>query len=181
MNRIVKKLEKISVGKEVINVTHIESGIIHLEAIKSYGDVEIKLLFNINFSEEIKYTSTTLVNGVGVSTSFLGDTFDLREHTKTMNAGICAIQTKNARKWVGKIYPLVNSQLEDVISEIDKEVAADQEELESEAIAQENEDFQEELELEELEETLEEEYGEENDSEELDEDEYDALADLLDF
>ena len=181
MNRIVKKLEKISVGKEVINVTHIESGIIHLEAIKSYGDVEIKLLFNINFSEEIKYTSTTLVNGVGVSTSFLGDTFDLREHTETMNAGICAIQTKNARKWVGKIYPLVNSQLKDVISEIDKEVAADQEELESEAIAQENEDFQEELELEELEETLEEEYGKESNSEELDEDEYDALADLLDF
>ena len=167
MNRIVKKLEKISVGKEVINVTHIESGIIHLEAIKSYGDVEIKLLFNINFSEEIKYTSTTLVNGVEVSSSFLGDTFDLREYTETMNAGICAIQTKNARKWVGKIYPLVNSQLEDVISEIDKEVAADQEELE----------------LEELEKTLEEEYEaeEENTSEELDEDEYDALADLLDF
>lgn len=183
MNRIVKKLEKISVGKEVINVTHIESGIIHLEAIKSYGDVEIKLLFNINFSEEIKYTSTTLVNGVEVSSSFLGDTFDLREHTETMNAGICAIQTKNARKWVGKIYPLVNSQLEDVISEIDKEVAADQEELESEAITQENEAFQEELELEELEKTLEEEYEaeEENTSEELDEDEYDALADLLDF
>ena len=176
MKELVKKLEKISVGKEVINVTQSETNVASVEVVKKYGDVEIVLFFDIDFTEgEASYSSVTLVNGVEVSSSFLGDTFDLREHTKTMNAGICAIQTRNARMWVGKIFPLVDKQIGDIVFDA----------FEEKLIAQENEDFQEELELEELEETLEEEYGEENeeenDSEELDEDEYDALADLLDF
>lgn len=176
MKELVKKLEKISVGKEVINVAQPETNVASVEVVKKYGDVEIVLFFDIDFTEgEAGYSSVTLVNGVEVSSSFLGDTFDLREHTKTMNAGICAIQTRNARMWVGKIFPLVDEQISDIVFDASEE----------KLIAQENEDFQEELELEELEETLEEEYGEENeeenDSEELDEDEYDALADLLDF
>lgn len=172
MKELVKKLEKISVGKEVINVAHPETNVASVEVVKKYGDVEIVLFFDIDFTEgEVNYSTVTLVNGVNVGSGFLDDTFDLREHTKTMNAGICAIQTRNARMWVGKIFPLVNEQIGDIVFDTSEE----------KLIAQENEDFQEELELEELEETLKEEYGEENDSEELDEDEYDALADLLDF
>lgn len=178
MKELVKKLEKISVGKEVINVAQPETNVASVEVVKKYGDVEIILFFDIEFTEGgAGYSPTTLVNGVNVGSGFLDDTFDLREHTKTMNAGICAIQTKNARKWVGKIFPLVDEQINDIV------FGASEEKL----IAQENEDFQEELELEELEETLEEEYGEENEEEsnqdelDEDEDEYDALADLLDF
>ena len=176
MKELVRKLEEISVGKEVINVTQSGDNSVSVEVVKKYGDVEIVLFFDIDFTEgEAGYSSITLVNGVEVSSSFLGDTFDLREHTKTMNAGICAIQTRNARMWVGKIFPLVDEQISDIVFDVSEE----------KLIAQENEDFQEELELEELKETLEEEYGEENeeedDQDELDEDEYDALADLLDF
>ena len=172
MKELVEKLEKISVGKEVINVTQSETNVASVEVVKKYGDVEIVLFFDIDFTEgEAGYAPVTLVNGVNVGSGFLDDTFDLREYTKTMNAGICAIQTRNARMWVGKIFPLVDEQISDIVFDASEE----------KLIAQENEDFQEELELEELEETLEEEYGEENDSEELDEDEYDALADLLDF
>lgn len=172
MKELVKKLERISVGKEVINVTQSEANVASVEVVKKYGDVEIVLFFDIDFTEgEAGYSSITLVNGVDVGLGFLDGTFDLREHTKTMNAGICAIQTKNALKWVSKVFPLVDEQISDIVFDVSEE----------KLIAQENEDFQEELELEELKETLEEEYGEENDSEELDEDEYDALADLLDF
>lgn len=172
MKELVKKLERISVGKEVINVTQSGDNSASVEVVKKYGDVEIVIFFNIDLVEgEAGYTAITLVNGVDVGLGFLDGTFDLREHTKTMNAGICAIQTKNALKWVNKVFPLVDGQIGDIVFDASEE----------KLIAQENEDFQEELELEELKETLEEEYGEENDSEELDEDEYDALADLLDF
>ncbi len=172
MKELVKKLEKISVGKEVINVAQPETNVASVEVVKKYGDVEIVLFFDIDFTEgEAGYAPVTLVNGVNVGIGLLDDTFNLTDHTKTMNAGICAIQTKNALKWVSKVFPLVDEQISDIVFDASEE----------KLIAQENEDFQEELELEELEETLEEEYGEENDSEELDEDEYDALADLLDF
>lgn len=172
MKELVKKLERISVGKEVINVTQSEANVASVEVVKKYGDVEIVLFFDIDFTEgEAGYSSITLVNGVDVGIGLLDDTFNLADHTKTMNAGICAIQTKNALKWVSKVFPLVDEQISDIVFDASEE----------KLIAQENEDFQEELELEELKETLEEEYGEENDSEELDEDEYDALADLLDF
>ena len=155
MKELVKKLEKISVGKEVINVAQPEVDRASVEVVKKYGDVEIVLFFDIEFTEEgVEYSSITLVNGVDVGSGFLDDTFDLREHTKTMNAGICAIQTKNARKWVGKIFPLVNEQISNIVFDASEE----------KLIAQENEDFQ-----------------EEDDQDELDENEYDALADLLDF
>lgn len=155
MKELVKKLEKISVGKEVINVAQPETNVASVEVVKKYGDVEIVLFFDIEFTEEgVEYSSITLVNGVDVGSGFLDDTFDLREHTKTMNAGICAIQTKNARKWVGKIFPLVNEQISNIVFDASEE----------KLIAQENEDFQ-----------------EEDDQDELDENEYDALADLLDF
>lgn len=172
MKELVKKLEEISVDRAVVNVIQSEDNLVFVEVVKTYGDVKIVIFFNIDLVEgEAGYSSHVSVNGVEVGSGFLPETFDLRDYTKTMNAGICAIQTKNARRWVGKIFPLVDEQISDIVFDASEE----------KLIAQENEDFQEELELEELEETLEEEYGEENDSEELDEDEYDALADLLDF
>lgn len=172
MKELVKKLERISVGKEVINVTQSGDNSVSVEVVKKYGDVEIVLFFDIDFTEgEASYALVTLVNGVNVGIGLLDDTFNIADHTKTMNAGICTIQTKNALKWVSKVFPLVDEQISDIVFDVSEE----------KLIAQENEDFQEELELEELKETLEEEYGEENDSEELDEDEYDALADLLGF
>ena len=172
MKELIKKLEEISVGKEVINVAQPETNVASVEVVKKYGDVEIVLFFDIDFTEgEASYSTVTLVNGVNVGIGLLDDTFNLKDYTKTMNAGICAIQTKNALKWVSKIFPLVDEQISNIVFDASEE----------KLIAQENEDFQEELELEELEETLEEEYGKESNSEELDEDEYDALADLLDF
>ena len=169
MKELVKKLEKISVGKEVINVTHPETNVASVEIAKKYGDVEIVLFFDIDFTEgEADYTAITLINGVDVGVGLLDDTFNLKDYTKTMNAGICAIQTKNALKWVNKVFPLVDEQISDIVFDASEE----------KLIAQEDEDFQEELELEELEEELNE---EESDSEELDEDEYDDLTDLLDF
>ena len=169
MKELVKKLEKISIGKEVINVTQSETNTASVEVVKKYGDVEIVLFFDIDFTEgEASYAPVTLVNGVNVGIGLLDDTFNLKDYTKTMNAGICAIQTKNAHKWVGKIFPLVDEQISNIVFDASEE----------KLIAQENEDFQEELELEELKKEL----GEEKPKkEELYKDKYDALKDLLDF
>lgn len=181
MKELVEKLEKIRVGKEVINISQEGDIVVTVEVVKNYGDVEIVLYFEIDKEDGAGYTAVTLVNGVSVGSGPLADTFNLKDHTKTMNAGICAIQSKNAIKWTNKVYPIIDEQIDDLVfSELE----------EPELIVQENEDFQAELEAEELEsEELIADLNDfpsvsEKDSEEdseLDEEEYDALEDLLDF
>ena len=170
MEKFIKKLEEIKVGKEVITLTSDETNKASLEVIKNYGDVEFTLLYEFVATDDgMECESSTLVNGVSVGSGALVEDFNMKDYTKTMNAGICSIQSKNAIKWTSKVYGILDPIIDELIEN----------EMEKVYIATENEDFQEELELEALEEELNE--GEEDNEEDLDEDEYDALDDLLGF
>lgn len=87
-----------------------------IETPKSYGDVEMVLLIHVydeldTMAELIVEEDTFDIANFDYTIDELLTELNLADFTKTMNKGICTIQTRNVKNWVFKTHSLVEKTI----------------------------------------------------------------------